>query len=168
MRAQAAKAAEDATTGTVSEGSLSSPPDLELHLTLDFYFVYEFHLTLLGSPRELTAQATERPLDLYSKYEFHFTLLSSPFLRGAHGAGCRAAPRTSTSCTSPTSRSGKIREHLRGAPRNAAAQIDQVAASLPTCAQLEDCLRGSMTSLHEGTLARPVAGAGVRSRTSTS
>ena len=32
---------------------------------------------LLGSPRELTAQATKRPPDLYSKYEFHFTLLSS-------------------------------------------------------------------------------------------
>ena len=38
--------------------------------------MYEFHLTLLGSLRELTAQAT-RPLDLYSKYEFHFTPLSS-------------------------------------------------------------------------------------------
>ena len=58
-------------------GEPQLPPDLELHLTLDFYFVYEFHLTLLGSPRELTAQATERPLDLYSKYEFHFTLRSS-------------------------------------------------------------------------------------------
>ena len=108
MRAQAAKAAEDATTGTVSEGSLSSPPDLELHLTLDFYFVYEFHLTLLGSLRELTARATERPLDLYSKYEFHFTLIELPSLRGAHGAGCKAASQTSTSCTGPTSRSGRF------------------------------------------------------------
>ena len=63
-------------TGKVSEGSLSSPPELELHFTLDFYSAYEFHLTLLGSPRELTAQATVHPLDLYSKYEFHFTLRS--------------------------------------------------------------------------------------------
>ena len=47
-------------------GEPQLPPDLELHLTLDFFFVYEFHLTLLGSPRELTAQATERPLDLYT------------------------------------------------------------------------------------------------------
>jgi len=52
---------------------------LELHFTLDFYSVYEFHLTLLGSPRELTAQATVHPLDLYSKYEFHFTLRSYLF-----------------------------------------------------------------------------------------
>ena len=46
---------------------------------LDLYFVYEFHLTLFGSPRELAAQATKRPPDLYSVYEFHFTLLSSPY-----------------------------------------------------------------------------------------
>ena len=47
--------AADATDLHSNGGEPQLPPDLELHLTLDLYFVYEFHLTLLGSPRDLTA-----------------------------------------------------------------------------------------------------------------
>ena len=91
-------------------------PD-ELHFTLDFYFVYEFHLTLLGSLRELTAQAPLGPL-LRVRVPLHADEL--PSLRGAHGAGYKAASQTSTSSTSPTSRSGRftsISEELHGARR---------------------------------------------------
>ena len=84
----------------------------------DYYFACESHLTLkgcgdpLGSPaqatlcssiRELTAQSDKAPpLNLYFMYEFHLTLLSS--IRELTAQGDKAPPRTSTSCTSSTSR----------------------------------------------------------------
>ena len=65
--------------------------------------MYEFHLTLLSSIRELTAQGDKAPPpDLYFVYELHLTLLSS--IRELTVQGDKAPPRTSTSCTSSTSR----------------------------------------------------------------
>jgi len=121
----------------------------------------------LGSLRELTARATERPLDLYSKYEFHFTLLSSLLSAELTAQGAKRPRRPLHRVRVPPHAPEDSRASPR-ASRGAAAQTDQVAAPPPTCAQLEDCLRRSTTSPQKGTLARPVAGAGVSSRTSTS
>ena len=48
---------------------------------LDLYFVYEFHLTLLGSRYSASSRrrARKRSPDLYFMYECHVTLLSSQY-----------------------------------------------------------------------------------------
>jgi hypothetical protein len=61
-----------------------------------------------GLPSRVHGTGNRAPLGPLLQVRVPLHAVELPSLRGAHGVGCKAASQTSTSCTGPTSRSGRF------------------------------------------------------------